>query len=151
MIKPPMYDEQNKEENETPYMYMKRVEEYFRNLKKNEYKCILDFINNIDCYVICPSTKEQKQIKYKSLCEFKNVVFGANKNILRERGPIIAKNLKIEFDFEKITKNSIFDFLKIILQKIGYSLVFKNHDENTYYTIIGQPPKYTKPKKKSEN
>jgi len=132
MTGPPIFDN-----TETPYMYMKRVNEYLRNLKLHDYKCIMNFVNEIDCI---------PNIKYKSLCEFKGVVFGANKNIVRKYGPQILKDLNLEgkFDFDKVNKNSISVFLSLVLEKIGYSLISKKTNEQVCYTIINHPIKCNK-------
>jgi len=135
-MNPPVYDD-----DEPPYMYIKKVEEYLSSLKKNKYMHSLDFINKL-------CAKYDK--KYKSLCDFKNVSYlvdnSHNKKILKLHGQKTAKNLNIDFDFDELHKNSIFEFISIIVGTVGYSLINKEIDDKWYHTIIDKPPIFRKKK-----
>lgn len=130
-MNPPVYDE-----NEPPYVYVKKVEEYLASLKSEKYKHVIKFVNKL-------AIGYDK--KYKGLCDFKNVTYMTdhihNKKTLKEDGPRTAKKLNIDFDFDKITKNSVFDFLIAITKTIGYSVIKKEIGDKQSYTIINKPPK----------
>lgn len=130
-MEPPKYDE-----NEPPYVYIKKVEEYLSSLKKEKYTKVMTFVNKLG---------EQYNKRFKSLCDFKNVSYmtdhSINKKILKEDGKKVAKKLNIEFDFDNLTKTSLFDFLALLTKTINYSIVKKVLPEKTTYTIIDKPPK----------
>jgi len=130
-MNPPVYDE-----SEPPYAYIKKLEEYLASLKKTKYKIVMKFVNKLaDGY----------DKKFKSLCDFKNVSYmtdhSHNKKVLKEEGVTAAKLLNIEFDFNNLTKSSVFEFLTAMTKTIDYSVVKKVYTEKTSYTIINKPPR----------
>lgn len=140
MIEPPVYDE-----NEPPYTYIKKVNEYIASLKRDKYKKILGFVNTLT---------EKYEKKYKSLCDFKNITYLTdnehNKKILEDHGKVLAKDLSVVFDFDDITEESIYDFIDDILSSIDYSLIKKTFGNKIYYSI-DNTPKTNKSNKSNKN
>ncbi len=132
---PPVYDE-----NEPPYVYLKKLNEYVASLDRERYKEILCFLNKLT---------EGYGKKYKSLCDFKNIPstlltnMAYNKKIISTHGEETAKKLKIKFNFDDIDNLCIYDFISALLKPINYSLVKKTFNDKTYYSIDNAPKKYS--------
>lgn len=128
-MEPPVYND-----NEPVYIYLKKIEEYNKFLKKEKYTIILDFINNL--------TKK----KYRALCDFKNVTTSdlKSENDLKKyfklKGEKIGKKLNIIFDFKKkeLELNDIITFINKMVKSINFAFSTKTIDKKPYYTIYNK-------------
>lgn len=130
-MEPPVYDD-----NEPPYVYIKKMEEYDRSLRREPYTHIKTFINKLG---------EGYEKKYNSLTEFKNISYLSdhtyNKKTLKTLGPKIAKSLKIEYDFSDLDNESIYEFINVMAKTIYYSLVKKTIGTKIYYSLLNSSNK----------
>jgi hypothetical protein len=122
------------------YIYIEQMKKYCKYLDMNNYIIIKNFLNILG---------EIDNKKYDCLTDFTKINYlndtEKNKNILLEYGIDTAKSLNVEFDFENINDDSMFNFLEKILITINYYIVNKinNKKENCYY-ITNRKPKRNK-------
>jgi hypothetical protein len=139
-MEPPILDE-----NDTSYEYELKVMNYLRELKRNDYNIILDFIN---------LWLSKYNIKLKSLTNFKfkeNFLFSDsnekyNKKFIKTHATSIKKKLNInrktvihfsEYDTDDVPEHEIIHLISILLHKIQYSIVKYNFS----YKILDKPKK----------
>lgn len=114
------------DDNEPITHYLRRVEEFKRNLIKNKYDLLLNLINDI--------LKLSNEHRFLSLTDIKNIPESEFKNkedILENHKENINKN----FTFQ-IKKQMIIIVLKKLLSESGYKLIEKDIKSNIYYSII---------------
>jgi len=132
-IKAPIYDT-----TESLTQYLRKVENFELQLKKEKYDFLLEFINKW--------LKLDDNIKLQSLCSFRNIYENKllsdithNNNILKMYSSKIKCILNInidDIDIENIKDKYIIYFIRKALTTINYKLKCKTIDNKKIYSII---------------
>lgn len=133
---PPIFDRTGKE---TVTQYMRRVQEYEVQLRKDRYDVILNFVN---------IWGNENQLKFKSLLEFKKIPDDKviddvkNKKICKTHKANVCEQLNIdndtdleETDTDDIPETEFITFMRKILKTINYSINKTTINKKGYYTI----------------
>jgi hypothetical protein len=140
-MEPPVFDI-----NEPAYAYVKKLEMYLNNMKRDKYIHALNFMNKL--------VKAYGKSKLKALSDFKDVTYITNDEInhevLTEYGAKTASLLKITFDFDEdeLDETSLYTFLNLMLRSVEYRCDKRMIDNKTYYTIVNRPCKPSSVKNK---
>lgn len=122
--------------------YLEKMRKFTVSLKKDKYDLVLGFINDV---------LSHREIKLLKLLDGKKLYPSAFKNIknntkvMNKHYKNLSEKLKLEYDYDEdsVSSGEIVDFIKLILNKIEYNIIFNKTETREYYSII-EKPKSTK-------